>query len=81
MYIFFEGGLGKMASLRKQSGQRVFFSRSSPQLILQFTERVQWQLILQFTEGVQWFYYSKNCFSKDPEGVQHFPGGGGGSKC
>ena len=60
---------------RKQSGH-VFFS--SPQLILQFTERVQWQLILQFTEGVQWFYYSKNCFSKDPVGVQHFPGGGGG---
>ena len=26
------------------------------------------------TEGVQWFYY----FSKDPEGVQHFPFGGGG---
>ena len=79
MYVFFEGGLDKMA--RKQSGQHVFFSRSSPQLILQFTERVQWQLILQFTEGVQWFYYSKNCFSKDPEGVQQFPEGGGGSKC
>ena len=36
------------------------------------------QLILQFTEGVQWFYYRQLYFSKDPEGVQHFPGGGGG---
>ena len=37
------------------------------------------QLILQFTEGVQWFYYKKNyIFSKDPEGVPYFPGGGGG---
>ena len=59
---------------RKQSGQHVFFS--SPQLILQFTERVQWQLILQFTEGVQWFYYSKNRFSKDPVGSNIFQGGG-----
>ena len=38
------------------------------------------QLILQFTEGVQqWFYYGKKIhFSKDPEGIQVFPGGGGG---
>ena len=35
------------------------------------------QLILQFTEGVQWFYYRDDYFSKDPEGVQHFPVGGG----
>ena len=33
------------------------------------------QLILQFTKGVQWFYKRKLSFSKDPEGVKHFPGG------
>ena len=48
------------------------------------------QIILQFTEGVQWFYYKENYiyFSKKLEGVQHFQGdggptfyrGGGGSK-
>ena len=34
------------------------------------------QLILQFTEGVQWFYYRENYiyFSKESEGVQHFTG-------
>ena len=38
------------------------------------------QLILQFAEGVQWFYYrgKKLYFSKGPERVQHFLGGGGG---
>ena len=43
------------------------------------------QLILKFTEGVQWFYYrEKLYFSKDPKGAQHFsgvqlfPGGLGG---
>ena len=36
------------------------------------------QLNLQFAEGVKWFYFKENCtFSKDPEGFQHFPGGGG----
>ena len=35
------------------------------------------QLILQFTEGIQWFYYRDNyTFSKKSEGVQHFPGDG-----
>ena len=35
--------------------------------------------MLQFTEGVQWFYSRENYYySKDPEGFQHFPGGGGG---
>ena len=38
------------------------------------------QLILQFTEGVQWFYCWENDTytlpSKDPEGVHYFPGGG-----
>ena len=37
------------------------------------------ELILQFTEGVQWFYDIKNLyFPKDPEGVQYFFQGGGG---
>ena len=36
------------------------------------------ELILQFTEGVQWFYDIKNLyFPKDPEGVQYFFQGGG----
>ena len=49
-------------SARKQSGQ-LFFSP---------------KLMLQFTEGVQWFYSRENYYySKDPEGFQHFPGGGG----
>ena len=37
------------------------------------------QLILQFTDWGPVFYYRENyTFSKDPEGVQHFQGGGGG---
>ena len=36
------------------------------------------QLILQFTEGVQWFYCWENYlyFTKDPKGVHYVPGGG-----
>ena len=55
---------------RKQSGCCCFFSP---------------QLILQFTEGVQWFYYRENyTFLRIQRGsnifqeVQLFPGGGGG---
>ena len=43
------------------------------------------QLILQFTEGIQWFITEKTILSQDPEGVQYFPGGSnffhGGSEC
>ena len=38
------------------------------------------QLILQFTEGIQWFLLLRKLnlyFTKDPEGVHYFPGGGG----
>ena len=37
------------------------------------------QLILQFTEGIQWFVLLRKLylyFTKDPEGVHYFPGGG-----
>ena len=56
---------------RKQPGQHFFFSFSP-------------QLILQFTEGVQWFYNRENYTFQRIEGVQLFWGGGGGgpgSKC
>ena len=33
-------------------------------------------LVYSFTEDVLWLFQKK--FSKDSEGVQHFPGGGGG---
>ena len=61
----FQGGGGGDSGLaaKKQSGQRFF----SPQLILQFTEGIQSMDVLQ----------RKLYFSKDPEGVQHFLGGGG----
>ena len=59
---FCQGGPGP--TTRKLPEQRFF----SPQLILQFTEEVQCFFFLQ----------RKLYFSKDPEGVQHFPGGGGG---
>ena len=42
------------------------------------------QRILQFTEGVQCCFFSLRklylYFTKDPEGVHYFPGGGGGVK-
>ena len=74
---FFQGGGGSRLDGQKTVLTSFFFSP---------------QLILQFTEGVQWFYLLRKLyFSKDPEGVQHFPGGsnffrgggggGGGSKC
>ena len=68
--IFFKGGPGPTA--RKQSGQCVF---------LVFLV----QLILQFTERVQWFYYREHYTfpriqrgSNISRGVQLFPGWGGG---
>ena len=61
------GGGGGSLTARKQLGQRFFFLFSfSP------------QLILQFTEGIQWFYYRVNYivyFSKD-RGGPTFLGGG-----
>ena len=56
----FQWGPGPTA--RKQSGQIFFFS----------------QLILQFTEGVQWFITEKTTLFQGFRGIQHFPGGGGG---
>ena len=61
------GGGGGSLTARKQPGQRFFLFSFSP------------QLILQFTEGVQWFYYRVNYivyFSKD-RGGPTFLGGGG----
>ena len=59
--IFFqEGSWGPTA--RKQSGQCFFFSP---------------QLILQFTEGVQWFYYRENyTFPRIQRGSNIFQGKG-----
>ena len=37
------------------------------------------QLVLQLTGGPNGFITEKTYFSKDPELVQHFPGGGGGA--
>ena len=65
---FYSGGGGPSLTAGKQSGQRFcvfFFFFYSP------------ELILQLTEGVQWFLQRKLCFSKDPEEIQNFPGGGG----
>ena len=61
------GGGGGGPTARKQSGQHfLLFVFFSPQLNLQFTELVQWCLLPR----------ELYC-SKDPEGVQHFPGWGG----
>ena len=50
---------------RKQPGQGFFYFSS--------------QLILQFTEGVQWFYYRQNfTFPRIQRGSNIFQGGGGG---
>ena len=64
------GGGGPGLTAGKQSGLRLFlfflFFLYSP------------ELILQLTEGIQWFYIQRKLyFSKDPKGVQNFPGGGG----
>ena len=64
------GGGGGSLTARKQPGQH-FFSFSP-------------QLILQFTEGVQWFYYRENYTFQWIEGSNFSSGGGGGgpgSKC
>ena len=42
----------------------------SPQLL---------SLFYSLQSGVQCFYCRKLYFTKDPEGVKHFPGGGGGA--
>ena len=76
--IFFQGGGGS-----SPNGENTALKTL---LLVVFLSRL---LILQFTEWVQWFYYRENYFSKESEGVQHFPGwgptfyrgGGGGSKC
>ena len=60
---FFQGGPGP--TVRKQSGQRFFF------LVL--------NLFYSLQRGSNGFITERKLyFSKDPEGVQHFPGGGGG---
>ena len=72
--IFFSGGVGDPGpTARKQSGRFCCFFLSP-------------QLILHFTEGVQWFYYRENCTfpriqgggggSDIFQGVQLFPGRG-----
>ena len=63
--IFFRGGGGGGVQARwpeKQPGQRFYFSS---------------QLILSLQRGSNDFK-RKLYFSKDPKGVQHVPGGGGG---
>ena len=41
------------------------------------TDRKNTLLVLQLPVGVQWFILRKTIIFKAPEGVQHFPGGGG----
>ena len=71
--ILFRGWGGPGPTAGKQSGQRVFFcflffiffwggGGYSP------------ELILQLTEGPMVLLQRKLYFSKDPEGVQNFPG-------
>ena len=61
--IFFRGGGG--GGSRTDGQKTVWTTFFSP------------QPILQFTEGVQLFYNRESILSsKDPEGVQHFLGGG-----
>ena len=64
--FFVRGGPGPTA--RKQPGQRCFFGV----FFLVLT------LIYSLQRGSNVLYPRKPYFSKDPEGVQHFPGGGGG---
>ena len=59
------GGGGGSLTARKQPRQRFF-------VLFSFSP----QLILQFTEGVQWFYYRENYTFQRIEGVQLFWGGG-----
>ena len=57
------GGGGPGPTARKQPGQRFYFS---------------FQLVLQFTEGVQWFYYREYCtFARIQRGSNIFQGRGG----
>ena len=67
---FIQGGGGSRSDGRKTVWTTSFF--------FCFVFFYSPELILQLAEGVQWFYYrEKLYFSKDPEGVQNFPGGGG----
>ena len=64
----------------RHDGQKTvwtMFFFSSPQLIFQFKERVQWQLILQFTEGSNGFITVKTAFPRIQRGSNIFRGGGG----
>ena len=61
---FLSGGGGLRQSDKKSSDNVFFFFFFSPQLILQQSNG-------QFQRNVSFF--------KVPDGVQHFPGGGGGS--
>ena len=67
------GGGGGSLTARKQPGQRCFFF-----FFFFFWISFSPQLILQFTEGVQWFYDRENYTFQRIEGVQLFYGGGGG---
>ena len=58
----FSGGGGPGLTSRKQSGQRLF-------LVL--------NLFYSLQRASNGFITDKTILSKDPEGVQHFPGGGG----
>ena len=66
---FCQGGVGGSLTARKQPGQRFFF-------FFFFFFSFCPQLILQFTEGIQWFYYRENYTFQRIEGVQLFWGGG-----
>ena len=72
------GGGGGCPGLmaRKQSGQHLFLVVLNLFYSLQRGSNGNLFYSLQGVWGVQWFYYSENYFSKGPEGVQHFPGGG-----
>ena len=57
---FCQGGGGGGVVLRPENSLDNFFLSFGP------------QLILQFTEGVQWFYYRENYTFQRIEGVQLF---------
>ena len=67
------GGGGPVPTAIKQPGQRFFF--------FFFFFPFSPQLILRFTEGIQWFYYRENYTfpSLGSRGSNLFPEGGGGA--
>ena len=61
------GGGGGVQARRPENSLDFFFSFFSP------------QLILQFSEAIQWFYNRENYTFEGSRGGPTFPGGGGGN--